>query len=362
MASPAEIMQPLPDTLPEDFSEWDGESSSATRAVNPTGSRVPAHGGATPDPSGRPPRAQIKVLAVLDGSTIAPPFTAAGFYEAQDALAQSNRKRLKRNSKKWMALAAITVASILLMLVVIPKVYPSLLPRLAMVKRSVVSQAKAMDTDPTANRLKPSPSTLLTKTTQPVASAIMPSPATPPAADDRATATDQEDVTPPQVESKTMNDQLTAPTRIPHDINAVAKQDAPPSPDFAAASMEGLGNSGGNVVGRVFTSGNKGPKVSVVPPTRVNLSSGVAAGMLLKKTLPVYPAIAKAAHVSGTVVLEATISKAGTIENLHVVTGPIMLQQVATDAVRSWHYRPYLLDGKPVEVDTTVNVVFTLGG
>jgi len=60
--------------------------------------------------------------------------------------------------------------------------------------------------------------------------------------------------------------------------------------------------------------------------------------------------------------LQATISKSGTIENLHVVSGPPMLQQAAMDAVRSWRYKPYLLNGDPVEVETQVNVVFNLGG
>ena len=66
-------------------------------------------------------------------------------------------------------------------------------------------------------------------------------------------------------------------------------------------------------------------------------------------------------RIEGTVVLTATISKAGTIENLRVASGPAMLQQAALDAVKEWRYRPYLLNGEPVEVETTVNVVFTLG-
>jgi len=88
----------------------------------------------------------------------------------------------------------------------------------------------------------------------------------------------------------------------------------------------------------------------------------VMQGNLLSKTQPIYPAIAKAARISGTVVLQATISKNGTIENLHVVSGPAMLQQAAMDAVRTWKYKPYLLNGDPVEVETQVNVVFNLGG
>src|SRR5580658_4917576 len=107
---------------------------------------------------------------------------------------------------------------------------------------------------------------------------------------------------------------------------------------------------------------NTGPKVQAAVPKKVAISAGVAAGMLLQKTVPMYPPIAKAARVSGTVVLQATISKTGTIENLRIVSGPAMLQQSAMDAVRSWRYRPYLLNGDPVEVETTVNVVFTLGG
>jgi protein TonB len=84
--------------------------------------------------------------------------------------------------------------------------------------------------------------------------------------------------------------------------------------------------------------------------------------MLLSKSAPAYPPIAKAARVSGTVVLQATISKSGAIENLHVISGPAMLQQAALDAVKTWRYRPYLLNNEPVEVETTVNVIFSLGG
>jgi protein TonB len=124
--------------------------------------------------------------------------------------------------------------------------------------------------------------------------------------------------------------------------------------------MEGLGGSG--VPGAFSDMKTTAPKVQAAVPKKVAISGGVAAGMLLQKTTPLYPPIAKAARVSGTVILQATISKAGTIENLRVVGGPAMLQQAALDAVRTWRYRPYLLNNEPVEVETTVNVVFTLGG
>jgi len=88
----------------------------------------------------------------------------------------------------------------------------------------------------------------------------------------------------------------------------------------------------------------------------------VIAGNKIGGTDVRYPAIAKAARIQGTVVLQATISKGGTIEGLRVLSGPPMLQQAAEEAVRTWRYRPYLLNGEPVEVETQVNVVFTLGG
>jgi len=160
------------------------------------------------------------------------------------------------------------------------------------------------------------------------------------------------------VQSEMMNNQLTAPTKIPHNIQMVSEKEAPPS-NFGVAG--GLDGSAGGVMGSIFGSG-PAPTVKAAPPKKVNISAGVAVGMLIQKTMPVYPPIAKAARVSGTVVLQATISKSGTIENLKVISGPAMLQQAALEAVRSWRYRPYLLNGEPVEVDTTVNVIFTLGG
>jgi protein TonB len=154
-----------------------------------------------------------------------------------------------------------------------------------------------------------------------------------------------------------MNSQLNAPSRIPTDLKMLAGKEPPPSSGFGAG-MEGLGSGAG---GSVFSERN-GPNVKVAAPRVMNISAGVAGGLLIQKTAPVYPQIAKEARVSGTVVIQATISKAGLITNLRVVNGPTMLRQPALDAVRTWRYRPYLLDGEPVEVETTVSVTFTLGG
>jgi protein TonB len=109
-----------------------------------------------------------------------------------------------------------------------------------------------------------------------------------------------------------------------------------------------------------------GPVVSVAPArgpvSPLHVSTGVLQGMLLAPIRPVYPAIAKAAHVEGAVVVEAVISRKGTIESLRVVSGPLMLQQAALDAIREARYQPYRLNGEPTEVQTTITVNFRMGG
>jgi periplasmic protein TonB len=84
--------------------------------------------------------------------------------------------------------------------------------------------------------------------------------------------------------------------------------------------------------------------------------------MLLAPIRPVYPVIAKAAGVQGSVVVEAIISRTGTIESLRVVSGPEMLRGAAIDAIREARYRPYRLNGEPVDVETTITVNFRMGG
>jgi peptidyl-prolyl cis-trans isomerase A (cyclophilin A) len=96
------------------------------------------------------------------------------------------------------------------------------------------------------------------------------------------------------------------------------------------------------------------------PPKRVNISAGVAVGMLESHGPPVYPIEAKQKGVSGRVVLDAIIGPDGAVQDLRIISGPDELQQAALDAVKSWRYRPYLLNGNPVEVRTTVNVIFSL--
>jgi protein TonB len=153
-----------------------------------------------------------------------------------------------------------------------------------------------------------------------------------------------------------MHDQLTAPTLIPRSIKTVVPE-APPSSGLGSAGIDALGGNG--PASSVFNAQAR-PDVKAAKPLAI--SAGVAVGLLIKKVEPAYPVIAKTARVSGTVVLQATITKTGAVANLRVVSGPAMLRQAALDAVRFWRYRPYKLNNEPVEIETTVNVIFTLNG
>jgi len=96
-----------------------------------------------------------------------------------------------------------------------------------------------------------------------------------------------------------------------------------------------------------------------VGPARI--SGGVMAGQIVTKVTPAYPVKARAKGIGGTVVLHAIIGRGGAIERLTVVSGPDLLQAAALDAVRQWVYKPYLLNGEPTEVDTTIMVNFSMG-
>jgi protein TonB len=104
------------------------------------------------------------------------------------------------------------------------------------------------------------------------------------------------------------------------------------------------------------------PKVQQVVPQRIRISQGVTQGMLVHRVQPTYPAIAKAVRIQGNVVLQAVISKNGEIQDLQLVSGHPMLVPAAIEAVKQWRYRPYLLNGQPVEVETTITVIFQLIG
>lgn len=154
------------------------------------------------------------------------------------------------------------------------------------------------------------------------------------------------------VSSAMMDAQLSAPTRLAGSLKKRSQQTDEAPGSFSPGAIDG----GGALPGQVFGQ-SRGVKVVAAVSA---ISAGVADGMLVHKTAPVYPEIAKNAHVSGTVVLGANITKSGALTNLHVLSGPSMLRSPALEAVKTWRYRPYMLDNQPVEVETSIRVVFSL--
>lgn len=238
----------------------------------------------------------------------------------EDSLVEST-DRIRTRSSRYAAGSFVVEAALVAVIVVIPYVYPSALPRKYL----------------TLPLVAPAPPAALTTRPQYFSGASAVHPAL-------------------------LHIDLTAPSRLPSHIAPVTDDNPanPPGPiDFTGASQANgpagaaLPNLGAPpAIPRVRAAKLSGP---------VRVSAGVAAGQLLTPIRPEYPAIAREARIQGTVVVAATISTTGRIENLRVVSGPPMLASAAVEAIRTARYRPYELNGEPVEVETTINVVFSLG-
>ncbi len=154
-----------------------------------------------------------------------------------------------------------------------------------------------------------------------------------------------------------------APSRIPVTISATSDE-APPAIGGGAAVIPGSGTQG-DTRGLPNLFSNSGPILPALrhSPTEIRLRiSHISEGNLIRKVQPLYPPLARSARIQGTVVLQAIISKQGSIENLKVLSGHPMLVSAAIDAVRQWRYQPYILNNEPVEVETQVTVNFSLAG
>ncbi len=155
---------------------------------------------------------------------------------------------------------------------------------------------------------------------------------------------------------------FTAPARVPNRIATIV--DAPTVPVLLGAIPGAVPGGTGALVNMIR---NAAPVPAPPPPavqpeqTRpIRISEGVQMAMLVRRVVPVYPALAKQARISGTVRLVGVIGRDGTIQNLQLISGPPLLVSAALEAVRQWVYRPTLLNGKPVEVIAPIDVVFTL--
>jgi periplasmic protein TonB len=141
--------------------------------------------------------------------------------------------------------------------------------------------------------------------------------------------------------------------------------------DSSAPALEGSNGGVGTVLPGVAATGILPPLISgtrtivpTLPPraARTFRTSNMLEGSLIRRVQPTYPPLARSARIQGSVVLYALISKAGTMENLHVLSGHPMLVPAAIDAVSQWRYRPYILNSEPIEVETQITVNFWLSG
>jgi len=219
-------------------------------------------------------------------------------------------------SRNWMLATLGLNMSVLAALIAIPLMYPSALPR--MMRINLLAAPAPVDES------RP----VIRQEHQTVQVSLLP---------------DESVVAPSQIQSHTW-------IPIPGD------DPAPVNVGTLDSSGTGIGGSLDNPLGGHHVQ----PDVrQAAQPTR-HISQGVMEGMLIDKVLPAYPSPARAMHIAGRVELQATISRDGTIDNLRVVDGPVLLRAAALEAVRKWRYRPYLLNGEPVEVETTINVDFTM--
>lgn len=165
-----------------------------------------------------------------------------------------------------------------------------------------------------------------------------------------------------KIQTDIVDGALRTPTKIPKKIVRVVEEEAPAP--ITGAMLGGVpggvpGGTAGGVLGSVLGAANaNAPKVA---PQKVRISE-LQLGQAIYRPNPPYPAIAKAARIQGTVVLAATISKDGTIQNLRVISGPPMLLQGVMETVRTWRYKPYILNAEAVEVETEIRVNFSLSG
>jgi protein TonB len=238
----------------------------------------------------------------------------------EDSLVES-ASRIRTRSRRYAAGSLVLETALVSVIVMIPYLYPDALPRKFL---SVPLNA-------------------------------------PPPAPDAPVAEPQHAVA--ALHTELLRSTLLAPTQIPHHIPDVADS-VPPGLNISGAAD--IGGSRGGAVGALPLDLSTPPPISRVHPAKpagpVRVSAGVAAGQLIVPIQPQYPAIARQIRLQGTVVVSAVISTDGRIESLRVLSGPPLLVNAAVQAIRQARYRPWQLNGEPVEVQTTINVVFSFGG
>ncbi len=196
--------------------------------------------------------------------------------------------------------------------------------------------------------------------TQPAAQPVDTAKAASKATNDAASPDEEESAPAPAPSKSSASSKSTAAASAPAARilkgGKVPAQSQPAPVDAPAPSMMGIAPAGAPMPDLVGHNGNA-PKPVL---QTLNISQGVSRGLLIKKVQPQYPQNALAMHAEGTVELTATISASGNISAVKIVSGPPLLTKAAADAVKQWKYKPYLLNGQPVEIQTQVTVNFQL--
>lgn len=235
----------------------------------------------------------------------------------------------KHTNKPWtVAVSAIVQAAMLGILILIPLIYTEALPK-QMLTTFLVAPAPPPPPPP--------PAAPVTKVVKPVARIIQAG-------------------------------RMMAPSVIPKKVQIIKEEELPP--DVGAVGVVGgvpggvPGGQAGGVLGGIIggVGSNLPPPPKAATPQRIRVGGNVQQARMIHMVQPSYPTIAKQAHIQGTVVLHAIIAKDGTVQELQLISGPPLLVRAAMDAVRQWRYQPTMLNGEPVEVDTTISVIFSLGG
>jgi protein TonB len=236
-----------------------------------------------------------------------------------DELVESSTEKKRTNTGWSVILSAIIQISALLTLVLIPLIYTQALPKAIL-------------------------ATLL----------VAPPPPPPPA--------------PPPVKAEIkpvarliQSGKLMQPRAIPKDVAVFKEAELPPD----VINNSNQGGVFGGIPGQEMMAGNASalpPPPKAAPPARVKQGGDVTAASLITQTRPAYPPLARQARIQGTVVLHAIIDKEGKVAQMEVISGHPLLVASAIEAVKQWRYKPTQLNGDPVEVDTTIQVTFTMSG
>jgi protein TonB len=240
-----------------------------------------------------------------------------------DELVESSVVKKKTNTSWAVILSTIVQTSIVLVLVLIPLIYTEALPKAMM--------ATLLVAPPPPPPPPPPPQVVKVEVIKPVARLLT-------------------------------QGKLMQPRAIPKNVTIFKEAELPPEPPPSAGVFGGVDSLLGGLGEGATGAAPPPPPPPVAKVTRTKVGGNVQEAKVIARPNPVYPPLARQARIQGKVTLHAIIDKDGRVGQLEVVSGHPLLVKAALDAVQNWRYQPTVLNGEPVEVDTTIDVNFVLGG